>query len=350
MMQLSLAVAIEIWLPELRDPHYGYKVARLRERTAGKSHERPLSLVVLGTSRTTYGLQGKPVEEALTHELGRPVVVFNFGVPGAGPITQLIELRRLLAQGVRPDLLVIEVLPPLLSNEGQVPWEAHWLVPDRLEFADLDLLQRYNLPAAELRRACWTNWPVPWYSHRFAILSRCAPAWLPYQLRLDMFRAIDETGYVPSTERSKSPEQHRRAVDYAYQQYSVYLKDFHLGGLTSRALEDLLDLCRQERISRALLLMPEGSEFRSWYPADSWAQIDSYLQNLSRNYAAPLINAREWVDDNGFTDAHHLRACGAAVFSEKLGRELLRSLLGEHRSPSLTERSVKLGTSEEARP
>ena len=113
--------------------------------------------------------------------------------------------------------------------------------------------------------------------------------------------ARGRSGWQPLSLRSPGC-QSRRAVDFAYQQYSVYLKDFHLGGLTCRALEDLLDLCRQERISRALLLMPEGSEFRSWYPADSWAQIDSYLQNLSRNYAAPLINAREWVDDDGFTD------------------------------------------------
>src|SRR5437879_4963703 len=116
-LQLGLAVAIELWLPELRDPQYAYKAARLRQRMAADRDDRddrPRNIVVLGSSRTMFGLQGERAERVMGSRLGRPVTVFNFGMVGAGPITQLVDLKRLLAQGIRPDLLVIEVLPPLL--------------------------------------------------------------------------------------------------------------------------------------------------------------------------------------------------------------------------------------------
>ena len=45
-------------------------------------------------------------------------MLFNFGMVGAGPLVELVVLRRLLAEGVRPDLLLVEVLPPLFNRRA----------------------------------------------------------------------------------------------------------------------------------------------------------------------------------------------------------------------------------------
>src|SRR5262245_20945385 len=98
--QLGLAAAIEWKCPELRDPFYGCKANRLHRRSAGP--EAPFTLVMLGSSRTTYGFQASALEPRLSEAAGRPVVAFNFGIPGAGPLMELLTLRRLLAAGVHP--------------------------------------------------------------------------------------------------------------------------------------------------------------------------------------------------------------------------------------------------------
>src|SRR5947209_3513628 len=91
----------------LRDPAYGHKVRRLKERLAGEP--RPLLVVGIGSSRTLFGLRGEVAQPWLSEQMGRPVVLFNMGLTGAGPITNLLNLRRLLNEGVRPDLVVLEV-------------------------------------------------------------------------------------------------------------------------------------------------------------------------------------------------------------------------------------------------
>jgi hypothetical protein len=93
------------------------------------------------------------------------------------------------------------------------------------------------------------------------------------------------------------------------------------------ALHELLELCRQRQIGAALVLMPEGSEFRSIYSPAAWQQIGTFLAETSHEFAVPVVNAREWVPDNNFTDSHHLLLRGATVFTERLGQEVILPLL-----------------------
>jgi hypothetical protein len=174
-LQLGLTATIETCWPALRDPHYGYKVARLRQRTL-LAAERPLTVVMLGSSRTTFGFRGACIEEELTRRAGRPVVVFNFGILGAGPVTELLELRRLLAEGVRPDLLLVEVMPPFLSARPELREASRRPInADCLWRREVPLVGGYWECTAQLRAAWWQSSLVPWYSHRFTILSRLAP-------------------------------------------------------------------------------------------------------------------------------------------------------------------------------
>jgi hypothetical protein len=82
--------------------------------------------------------------------------------------------------------------------------------------------------------------------------------------------------------------------------------------------------------------MPEGSEFRSWYTPAMQAGIDSFLEQLSRAHRVPLIDARTWVPDEDFQDAHHLVAPGADTFTDRLAREaeLMRNPKHETRNPN----------------
>jgi hypothetical protein len=318
-LQLGLAVAIECWLPQLRDPFYAYKAARLHRRVAAVP--RPFTVVMLGTSRTTYGLKAGDLEERLQALRQRPVVAFNFGIPGAGPLTQLLALKRLLADGVRPDVLLVEVLPPLLN--GLLPKvEFDRLPAHRLWLGELPLLARYGASLPELRNTWWQEWPVPWYSHRFAIVSATVPTLLSWQIREDWFRCIDEHGWVDPPYGEVTPEKQRAGVVRARAQFAGYLTNFRVGGTPCAILRELLELCRREKIAAVLVLMPEGTDFRSWYGAEHWAEISAFLRDLQREMDVPLIDGREWVRDEDFADSHHLLPQGADVFTGRLSAAL----------------------------
>src|SRR5206468_2819432 len=123
--QVGLSYAANYGWPALRDPMYFDKEARLRlrvaEHTIGAS--RPLTVAMFGSSRTLMALDGQLLEEELTARVEGPAVAFNFGIPAAGPITNALNIRRLLRRGPRPDLVLIEMLPPLLAGQLPVPFE-----------------------------------------------------------------------------------------------------------------------------------------------------------------------------------------------------------------------------------
>ena len=82
-------------------------------------------------------------------------------------------------------------------------------------------------------------------------------------------------------------------------------------------------------------LMPEGPQFRSWYPPGVMRQVNGLLDRLSRRHEVPVIDAHDWIaTEDAFLDSHHLLPEGAEVFSRRLGREALPLLL-----PLPTDRS-----------
>ena len=95
--------------PGLRDADYEARVARFRDRaaTAGPNAK---SVIMIGSSRTMFGLRGATVENILENELVTPALICNLGKPGAGPIIQLLYVQRLIEDGIHPDLLLLEVV------------------------------------------------------------------------------------------------------------------------------------------------------------------------------------------------------------------------------------------------
>jgi hypothetical protein len=323
--QLVLAAAIERWLPELRDPRYACRARKLCARTAAEP--KPLTVVMLGSSRVQDGFDSSALEKQLARRFDRPVIVYNFGLPGTGPIANLLHFERLCAANVKPDLLFVEFVPVMLTGPDGVPQEATWYKADRLWEHELAVVERYGVPADALRRDWWQDWPVPCHGHRFAIVSRILPRLLPLQLQLNGDRRIDPSGWQPRNNAPLTADDRRRGLEYSRSGFGVSLQSFRLCEGACRAQRDLLARCREERIPTALVWLPEGEVFRSWYPREAEADIRRFLDELIAELGVPLVDARDWVDDDGFLDGNHLHASGAADFSERLGREVVEPIL-----------------------
>jgi hypothetical protein len=328
LVQLGTALAIEAWLPEFRDPGVGLKLRLLSRRAVTQAAGAP-AIVMVGSSRVQYGLLGRDLEEQLTAACGQRPVVFNFGQAAAGPVMELLMVRRMLAAGIRPGLLLIEVLPPFLSAEGS-SLELARLTPDRLYLDELPIIARPGASLWQLRSNWWQAWPVPAFSHRYAILHRTAPPLLPGKVSWRSVNHIDRWGMgVMPTPPTR--EQQPRLVAGMLNWYRPLLNDFRLGEPACDSLRDLLELCRKERIGAMLVLMPEGTEFKGLYTSDVWRQIEAFLHDLTREFDVPLVNARDWVADEHFSDSHHLLHAGAAEFTSRLAREhVTPSLTGSH--------------------
>src|SRR6516164_704156 len=150
-MQMGLALVIERWVPQFRDPEYGQRLKILEKRLACAS-ERPFVFVMLGSSRAMNGFIPRPVEAELERCSKRPVVAFNFGITGGGPLTESLTLRRLLAHGIRPDLVCLEVHPAVFHADHSGAELTHHLALNRLWLQDLPLLARYS---GNTRQVAW---------------------------------------------------------------------------------------------------------------------------------------------------------------------------------------------------
>jgi hypothetical protein len=319
-LQLAVGLALEAGPVTVRDPEYAAKEAQLRARRA----EAPgrLLVVMLGSSRTMLGLQAG----RLGRDTDAPGLGYNFGMIGAGPMLEAVALRRLLAAGLRPDLLLVEVLTPDLNRAGDGYVEEDWLNGKRFSAAELERVCAYHSRPGLLRRHSCQSRCLPFLRPQPG-LRRWLGLDLPRGERPPGGRRTDRYGWEAYSPPDLTRGDYQRRLDMARRQYQECFGAFRLADGPARALRELLDDCRGAAVPAVLVLMPEGSDFRALYPAAVLAGIRRFLAETAREEGVPVIDARCWIEDEGFWDGHHLRPAGAAAFTERLGRDLVRPLL-----------------------
>ncbi len=323
-LQISFSVASSQFWPWIREPVYGRKLVRLRKRLNHAPSDE-LEIVAIGSSRTLNGLQGDLAGSLLSRDLGRPVSLFNYGSPGAGLFTNLLHLRRLLYDGIHPNLVLIEVMPSLLYDQGGVIDLQKVLLPTlALRHDELGLLRRYSEQRrSEVRTEWWTAQASPIYHHRFDILSSLAPSLVPFQFRNDYLNGIQADGWFPLPPVAHTPEGRRKAAQGVLRDHAE-LKKFALSQARLSPLHEALLLCRNEGIDAVVLLMPEGPLLQGMYPQGDLPRIDKLVENCCRAWSVPFINAQNWFpSEEEFYDSLHLLPRGAQAFSRRLSAALV---------------------------
>jgi hypothetical protein len=154
-------------------------------------------------------------------------------------------------------------------------------------------------------------------------LNRWAPTWLPYGNRLDLaWDGLDEWGWLPSPARCADDESYQARVGLAHDYYAPIFERFQISAVADRATRDLIELCRRERIAITLVMLPESSRFRSWYPPAVRAESDAYLDRLHCEYGVRIVDGRAWAPDEDLLEGFHLLPEGASAFTARLGRKL----------------------------
>lgn len=321
--QVASGVVIDHWCPVIRHPEYARKLALLQEQAAAHRGE-PL-LLALGTSRTVFGFCAAMGGDETAWQ-------FNFGLTGIGPVQELVCFRRLLAAGLRPDRLLIEIHPAFLHQTPE--WcEARAVDVRKLDAADLLVLHQYAFEPAELVWR-WANCRLsPCYSYRTELLDRLLPAWTDEAHHRDerMLVDTDAYGWARYPVRPADQAERIRFGRFCADLYKGPLSDFEVSDLPQRAIAEMLRLCRREKIEAALLLMPEGELFQKLYTPLARRRLGDYLNQVRHSDAVPVFDCRDWCLDEQFCDGQHLLPEGAAAFTARLRDQELAPWLAARR-------------------
>ncbi len=316
LLHLVALAALDAPWPNLRDPEYGMRVTRLRERIADHP-TRPVALVV-GTSRACMGVSPAAWEAARCGTPADPLV-FNFSTVGAGPIQQLITVRRLFADGFRPAVVLLEYWPPALRQDG--PYDEQDRIDRRLRADDRPVVRAYFPDPDRAERLMARTRVSPLYANRDRWLVRVAPNWLAPHLRADVtWRGLDGWGWLPGLDVGPDDAAlRRRFLDHYRDDFRARFTGYAIHPNSDRALREAAAVARAHGARVGFVYLPESSEFRDWYPPDVEAAARAHLTTLARDLDAPLVDARGWMDDRYVADGHHLSRVGAGEFTPRLG-------------------------------
>jgi hypothetical protein len=318
--QMILNVAVVEQRIELQDLEFAQRLKMLRARIAENPH-RPL-LLMLGSSRTVASFMPEKLPPLQTAS-GEQPLVFNFSHLGAGPGMNLLELHRLLRNGIRPDWLMVEIMPPQLGDPSQS------ILTSLAGATDLPVTSRYLHPLKVYGRFARGHL-VPCYKYRRFLIHHAVPDWLPpgdWQENQFALGPLGGDYGLFKKPPELPPALAQQQIALARADYFPDLQDLRVVDLSNRAMHELLGICRKEGIPVVLFISPEGKDFQSWYAPRSRKTVDDFCTALSREYRVPLIDARNWLDERGFLDSHHMLLRGAEEFTEKLGRWVLRPLV-----------------------
>jgi hypothetical protein len=314
-------------MERFRDPPYMFRRDRMQQRFAAMRAEQapgepeiPL-VITLGSSRMMNAIDGKTTEQMLEQRLGKKVCIANFGTPGFGPLHSLTLLGRMLRDGVKPDLVVIDVLPSYFNASwgNQLPPD-NWL-PIMSEDQAWLAERGFDVKVTQQDRK-----GLAIYGYRTELIkSSPVRKMLPRHMLNQWVTRSDPWG--TDVVASCNPDWAAKALGYTKNAYADAMGRFSVGEEGLKVLRTLLNECREHKIDTAVVLMPEGTEFRSWYRPGAREEFEVALTGVTRECGSTLIVGSEWIDDADFVDSHHLLFAGATKFSERLTKEALEPLL-----------------------
>jgi hypothetical protein len=316
--QLALAVYVDQDAPAIRDPEYVLLQDMLRDRIA-EQPGKPAAMF-LGSSRVALGF------DAARTRGDNDAVVFNFGIPGSGPYLQTIILERLNDAGIHLDVLFLEVLHPFYNSTGIRSLDHSLLDGARLTAGEASGLLHYGKPlrTGPIRRWVWAR-ALPSNRHQAELRDALhLDVYQPGQGPPPPFQPIDQFGH---RKREIPPEHWQEFVNLAHRQYDDYFVRFELDPAPWGRLTMAIDTARARGTEVVIVLMPEGTGFRRLYTPQSSQGVVEMIRRLREEVGVTVVDAREWIDDSGFYDHHHLLPGGAAVFADRFRTDALEPAL-----------------------
>jgi hypothetical protein len=297
-------------------------------------------VVILGSSR----FQRLSAAEAqwllrLEHPEAGPLRVHNAAVPAGDPIAEDYVLERLLRQGARPRLAVVEVSPDTVNHYNQY-FAMH--IHRQVTWADTPAYFMDICRSGELKKLAATRL-VPLYAHRRELrrqavlaVARLFETPPPAPEPPDPTPAVSAPVALPWAELLQvglpplSAEQAAAREAMARDTWKRF-RDYRPGGTTAAALERLLRRCRRSGVEVVLVGAPNASYYNRNYTPEINTAYLRYINGLTQTYGCRFLDYRDAAPDQLFEDLNHLNDEGGRYFTCKLTHELLSPYWQEKR-------------------
>lgn len=327
LLHCGLSVLVGWGPPEFHDPLYGEKLDQLRSRIAEAPKDASL-ILVLGSSRALTGLNARLLEQRLAER--QAAVVYNFAVPGGGPVTELLLLRRLLDAGIRPDTLILEMSPTFFAGPA-VPENLKWLESHGIGLAERRWLAAYG-PLADPHSVTTTSGMLlPWYRHRFALIRATARGFMPTIPWGVLSPWFDDAGWEPIAAESRNEAMYAQFVAGEREALAPYFKQAGLAPASCRIIDDLLTELSTQHIRTVLTVFPEASDLRGWCPDEFRRRVTEALQTAAEKHDFDLVDGHGWLADDDFFDPIHVISRGASRFTDRLAGSMFNLELASRR-------------------
>jgi hypothetical protein len=328
--QLGAGLLLDYVWPDVRSEWFARVDRRWRSWPEGPD------VVCLGSSRFQAALVPAVMQAAFREELGEaaPHHVLNAAVPAGDAISGEFLLKRLLREGARPRMVVLEINPDMVN--GYNDWFGVHIVR-QMRWEDVPAYLPEAWQCGECPRLA-TSRLFPLFAFRREIRQFLTQ---PVPKQTDAEEApIDWKQFIPAP----PPAGEAAVLEARSREGAAWLqnklKRYHIGGLTDTALERLLALCQAKRIDVLLVGVPVTSHLRALYVPEIDAEYRAYVARLCQSFSCRFVDCRDYLPDYDFTDVHHAQFAGGVQFSRRLTREVLapvwRDVRGASPSPSQT--------------
>jgi hypothetical protein len=306
-LQVVLNVLLDTVKPEWRDPEYGHRLRQLQQ--ARRENPGKKLLIILGSSRMQMGLNPRAMGLPENYE------VYNFAQSGCGPAHEYLNFQRLLAEGIRPDFLAVEILPALLAKPDLA------LPVHKMSHRDFTYL-----PSEHSNSLAWFHARIaPWYEYRSNLLSHMGLSrFQPWQSRQDyLWKQLQPGGWMPYFFESVSEEKRAAGYAVAEAQYRPSLQNMRIHENSREAYEKLVGHAHLCNIPILFFTMPEGPRFRTWYSGECNVELKRYFQEMAFLTNSPVLDMSTTINqEDMFADGHHLMRHGAEITSRHFGSEV----------------------------
>lgn len=320
-LQLAFHFPLAQAFPQIHDIHFGKKLNRLRTIAAlAREHRRPLVLAT-GSSLTEFGVC--PTVMPGHYDPQQPLC-FNFGMVSQGPVAQLVNLKRILADGIRPDMVLAEIAPFLLYMPQNIVQNGEYLPPVQIERGDFETLERYH-PAPNALADHWRTFQfAPWWSYRRNLHLWAYPDELPRAMSRHQIHTDDWGWLIPPAGFQNWVGYDRDGGGERLHRHYSTIYALPPDPRFQAAYLELAETCRKYNIRCVMVAPPECSYIRTSYAHNRSHHFGQLLDRLQNEAGAILVDARDWVPDHEFWDGTHLLPQGTIRYSWRLDLEVIR--------------------------
>jgi hypothetical protein len=317
--QLATGVLLDFAWSYLRFPGLTQTLAVLRDLP------RSPDVLCLGSSRLGTAFREQVIEAGVQGITGHAeFVAFNAGQDGADLAAIDLTLERILGQGMRPTVVVLEVCPETLAERNfwlayeierqWTWWDAAARFPDACRSRGTGHLLQSRL--------------LPLYHYRHAIRGEiCARLGLPAAddaqdgPRASPHSGLEWKSYMQQQAEDPTPVPVR--IQNQLGCFRKWLRDYRVGGHSVSAFERLVARCRENDVAVVLVAPPLCSQHCRLYSPTTEAAFLDYVGHAAKRHGCQFVDYRGRLPDDMFQDCHHVAWEGGQTFSRQLASEVL---------------------------